>query len=63
MPTTTSPGSFKAAASPSRLELLDLRSQGARTVEVLAHETGRSVATTSHHDRNDNVYVTVRYSL
>ena len=39
----------KAAASPSRLELLDLLSQGARTVEALAHETGQSVATTSHH--------------
>jgi rhodanese-related sulfurtransferase len=39
----------KAAASPGRLELLDLLSQGARTVEALAHETGRSVATTSHH--------------
>ena len=39
----------KAAASPSRLELLDLLSQGARTVEALAAQTGRSVATTSHH--------------
>jgi rhodanese-related sulfurtransferase len=39
----------KAAASPGRLELLDLLSQGARTVEALAHETGRSVAITSHH--------------
>ncbi len=39
----------KAAASPSRLELLDLLSQGARTVEVLAGQTGQSVAATSHH--------------
>src|SRR3990170_1094325 len=39
----------KAAASPSRLELLDLLSQGARTVEALARQTGQSVATTSHH--------------
>jgi len=39
----------KAAASPSRLELLDLLSQGARTVEGLARQTGQSLATTSHH--------------
>jgi len=39
----------QATASPSRLELLDLLSQGARTVEALAHQTGQSVATTSHH--------------
>jgi len=39
----------QAAASPSRLELLDLLSQGPRTVEVLAQLTGQSVATTSHH--------------
>lgn len=39
----------KAAASPGRLELLDLMSQGARTVDALPHESGRSVATTSHH--------------
>ena len=39
----------QAAASPSRLELLDLLSQGARTVEGLARQTGQSVATTSHH--------------
>ena len=38
-----------ATASPIRLELLDLLSQGARTVEALAHQTGQSVATTSHH--------------
>ena len=39
----------KAAASPSRLELVDLLSQGARTVEALARQTSQSVATTSHH--------------
>lgn len=39
----------KAAGSPSRLELLDLLSQGARTVEALARLTGQTVATTSHH--------------
>lgn len=39
----------QAASSPSRLELLDLLSQGARTVEALAAHTGHSVATTSHH--------------
>jgi rhodanese-related sulfurtransferase len=39
----------QATASPSRLELLDLLSQGARTVEALASQTGHSVATTSHH--------------
>jgi rhodanese-related sulfurtransferase len=61
MPVKTRPASLKAAiyeqvarvgqatASPSRLELLDLLSQGARTVEALADQTGQSVATTSHH--------------
>jgi len=61
MPATTHPTSLKtaiyeqiarigqAAASPSRLELLDLLSQGARTVEALARQTGQSVASTSHH--------------
>ena len=39
----------QATASPNRLELLDLLSQGPRTVEALAHQTGHSVATTSHH--------------
>jgi rhodanese-related sulfurtransferase/DNA-binding transcriptional ArsR family regulator len=39
----------QATASPNRLELLDLLSQGARTVEALAQQTGKSVATTSHH--------------
>jgi len=61
MPTKTRPASLKlaiyeqlarigqATSSPNRLELLDLLSQGARTVEALAHQTGQSVATTSHH--------------
>jgi rhodanese-related sulfurtransferase len=39
----------QATASPNRLELLDLLSQGARTVEALARQAGQSVATTSHH--------------
>ena len=39
----------KAAASPSRLELLDLLSQGPRTVEALARNTDQTVANTSHH--------------
>jgi rhodanese-related sulfurtransferase len=61
MPTKTPPTSLKTAiygqiarigqatASPNRLELLDLLSQGPRTVEALARQTGQSVATTSHH--------------
>ena len=61
MPAKTLPASLKraiyeqiarigqATSSPNRLELLDLLSQGARTVEALAHQTGQSVATTSHH--------------
>jgi rhodanese-related sulfurtransferase len=39
----------RATASPGRLELLDLLSQGPRTVEALATELGHSVANTSHH--------------
>jgi rhodanese-related sulfurtransferase len=39
----------QATASPSRLELLDLLSQGPRTVDALARQTGQSAATTSHH--------------
>jgi rhodanese-related sulfurtransferase len=42
----------QAASSPSRLELLELLCQGARTVEALARQTGQSVATTSHHLQN-----------
>ncbi|MBI3264663.1 MAG: helix-turn-helix transcriptional regulator [Acidobacteria bacterium] len=38
-----------ATASPGRLELLDLLSQGPRTVEALATQLGHSVANTSHH--------------
>ena len=39
----------KAVASASRLELLDLLSQGPRTVEVLAKEANLSVANASQH--------------
>lgn len=39
----------KAAASPGRLELLDLLAQGPRTVDALASQIGQSVANTSHH--------------
>ncbi len=39
----------KALSSPVRLELLDLLSQGPRTVEALAREIGQSVANTSQH--------------
>ncbi len=39
----------QATASPSRLELLDLLSQGPRTVDALARQTGQSLAATSHH--------------
>jgi rhodanese-related sulfurtransferase/DNA-binding transcriptional ArsR family regulator len=39
----------QAAASPARLELLYLLSQGGRTVEALARQVGKSVAATSHH--------------
>jgi rhodanese-related sulfurtransferase/DNA-binding transcriptional ArsR family regulator len=61
MPPQPRPASLKAAiyeqiarigqatASPSRLELLDLLSQGPRTVEALAQQISQSVATTSHH--------------
>ena len=38
-----------AVASPSRLELLDLLSQGSRTVQSLAQTANQTVATTSHH--------------
>ncbi len=39
----------KALASPHRLELLDVLAQGERSVEVLARETGMSVANASQH--------------
>jgi rhodanese-related sulfurtransferase len=39
----------KAVASPQRLELLDLLSQGPRTVENLAQEVQLTVANTSRH--------------
>lgn len=61
----------KAAASPARLEILDLLAQGARTVEAVAAGIGQSIANTSHHlqvlrgarlveTRKDGVYVTYR---
>jgi rhodanese-related sulfurtransferase len=39
----------KALASPHRLELLDVLAQGERTVEMLARETGMSIASASQH--------------
>jgi rhodanese-related sulfurtransferase len=39
----------QAAASPRRLELLDLLAQGPRTVEGLSRQTGQSMAAASHH--------------
>jgi rhodanese-related sulfurtransferase/DNA-binding transcriptional ArsR family regulator len=39
----------KAVASPRRLEILDLLSQGPRGVDVLAAQTDQSSANTSHH--------------
>jgi len=39
----------KSVASPQRLELLDLLSQGSRTVESLAQEAHQTVANTSRH--------------
>jgi rhodanese-related sulfurtransferase len=39
----------KAVSSPKRLELLDLLCQGERTVEVLAKESGLSLANASQH--------------
>src|SRR5438128_5478911 len=39
----------KAVASPQRLEILDLLSQGPRTVENLAQEAHLTVANTSRH--------------
>ena len=39
----------KATATPARLELLDLLTQGPRTVDALATQVGQSVANTSHH--------------
>jgi len=41
----------KAAASPARLQLLDLLCQGPRTVESLSNETGLSFANASQHLR------------
>jgi rhodanese-related sulfurtransferase/DNA-binding transcriptional ArsR family regulator len=39
----------KAASAPKRLELLDVLSQGPRTVEALANEAGLSLANASQH--------------
>lgn len=39
----------KAVSSPKRLELLDILCQGPRTVEVLAGETGLTIANASQH--------------
>ncbi|MGD8343741.1 MAG: metalloregulator ArsR/SmtB family transcription factor [Desulfobacterales bacterium] len=39
----------KAVSSPRRLELLDLLCQGPRTVEVLANESGLTIANASQH--------------
>ena len=39
----------QAVSSPKRLELLDILCQGPRTVEVLAKETGLTVANASQH--------------
>lgn len=39
----------KAVSAPKRLELLDLLSQGPRTVEALAEQTATSVANASQH--------------
>lgn len=61
----------KAAASPTRLELLDLLCQGPRTVEVLAGQTDQSIANVSAHlqvlraarlvdAEKDGLYVTYR---
>ena len=42
-------GIGKALASPVRLEVLDVLSQGPRTVESLSREIGQSIANTSQH--------------
>ena len=39
----------KAVASPTRLAILEVLGQGARTVEAIAEEIRQSVANTSHH--------------
>ncbi|TVR36275.1 MAG: ArsR family transcriptional regulator [Nitriliruptor sp.] len=41
----------RALASGRRAEIVDVLSQGERTVEEIAHEIGQSVANTSHHLR------------
>ena len=39
----------KAASSPARLELLELLTQGPKTVEALARQTNQTLANASHH--------------
>ena len=39
----------KAASSPGRLELLEMLTQGPKTVEVLARQTSQTLANASHH--------------
>lgn len=39
----------KAIASPKRLEILDILTQGSKNVETISRETGMSVANTSQH--------------
>lgn len=39
----------KAISSPKRIELLDLLTQGPKSVETLSHETDMSIANTSKH--------------
>jgi rhodanese-related sulfurtransferase len=61
----------KAASSPRRLEILDLLTQGPRTVEAIANEVDQSLANASQHLRSlhaarlveskkDGLYVTYR---
>lgn len=61
----------KALAHPKRLELIDMLSQGERSVEALARETNMSIANTSQHlqtlkaaqlinTRKDGLYVYYR---
>lgn len=61
----------KALSSGPRLEILDLLTQGPRTVEAVAGEVGQSIANTSHHlralakarlveSKREGLYVTYR---
>ncbi|HEX9745088.1 MAG TPA: metalloregulator ArsR/SmtB family transcription factor [bacterium] len=56
----------RALSSPRRIEILEILNQGERTVEVIAHETGMSVANASQHLqilKNANVVDTSRDGL